>query len=407
MQQDLKLENTRLNERIAELEEKNNFLEQIIAIMPGHVYWKNRQGELQGCNDQQAVDAGLRSRYEIIGLMPIDLINKNQPEENRQIQARKIEEADQAVMEKGVSLNLEETAVLEDGSLGYFISSKKPLFNKAGDVDGIIGVTLDVTDQRRLEEKLKQAQQEKIGGMKILAASIAHELRTPLGSVRNASEGIQHYLPDLIEAYFLAEKAGLSVRHIHKEVLDLLKESVGLIQKEMNSANTMINMLLMNIQEEIPEKYELHELSMASCIKEVLDRYPFSSEEQKSLVHWDEAENDFRFSGDMTLITHVFFNLIKNALHYIEGKPGADIHIKVIPVNTMQEMNEVVVEDTGPGIPADFLPKVFERFASKREGGTGVGLAFCQLVMGRFHGAIRCESEEGKYTRFILSFPKV
>jgi len=53
------------------------------------------------------------------------------------------------------------------------------------------------------------------------------------------------------------------------------------------------------------------------------------------------------------------------------------------------------------------LPKIFTHFSTTRKGGSGMGLAFCKMVMQEYGGDITCESELGKYTRFILTFPAV
>lgn len=66
--------------------------------------------------------------------------------------------------------------------------------------------------------------------------------------------------------------------------------------------------------------------------------------------------------------------------------------------------------DTATGIPKDFVDKIFDQFETKKNlhGGTGLGLAFCKMVMETcYKGSITCNSEEGKYTEFVLSFPKL
>ena len=110
-----------------------------------------------------------------------------------------------------------------------------------------------------------------------------------------------------------------------------------------------------------------------------------------------DIEEDFVFLGSMNFMMHVYFNLLKNALFYIKRAGKGEIYITV-------RKNEVVFRDTGPGIPSEYLPQIFDRFHSKREGGTGLGLAFCQLVMDSFDGTITCDSVEGEYTEFRLMF---
>jgi len=72
-----------------------------------------------------------------------------------------------------------------------------------------------------------------------------------------------------------------------------------------------------------------------------------------------------------------------------------------------EKFNELIFEDTAKGISTDALPKLFTRFSTTCRGGTGMGLAFCKMVMQEYGGDIICESELGKYTRFILTFPTI
>lgn len=68
--------------------------------------------------------------------------------------------------------------------------------------------------------------------------------------------------------------------------------------------------------------------------------------------------------------------------------------------------NILYFKDTGKGIPADVLPKLFEKFYTTTYHGTGLGLAFCKMVMTGFGGSISCTSEYGEFTQFEMVFPK-
>jgi signal transduction histidine kinase len=102
------------------------------------------------------------------------------------------------------------------------------------------------------------------------------------------------------------------------------------------------------------------------------------------------------------MMTHILFNLLKNALYYIEASGKGDIHIWL---ENDEGKNTLHFKDTGPGISATLLPSIFERFFSRRKHGTGMGLAFCKSVMQEIRGDIQCRSKEGEYTEFVLTFP--
>lgn len=92
--------------------------------MPGHVYWKDRQRVLQGCNDQQAKDAGLASRHDIAGKTAYDLIWPDQPEADRRAQSAETDRIDENVMQTDMPQTVEEFVVLPDGSTATFLSKK-------------------------------------------------------------------------------------------------------------------------------------------------------------------------------------------------------------------------------------------------------------------------------------------
>jgi len=100
---------------------------------------------------------------------------------------------------------------------------------------------------------------------------------------------------------------------------------------------------------------------------------------------------------------HVLFNLLKNALYYIEAANKGEIYIRA---EKTPDANILHFKDTGKGMASSMMPYVFERFYSKTQHGTGIGLAFCKSVIESFGGKISCESVEGEHTTFILEFPK-
>lgn len=247
-----------------------------------------------------------------------------------------------------------------------------------------------------------KVQKEKIQSMSTLSASIAHELRTPLRTIDSGLVGIQKYLPILIDTYQKAELASIPIQHIrpvHYEGLTTLVEDIRL---ETQSAFTVIDMLLINLNQLETKDVQLDTCSMQTCVQHALERYPFYGDESK-LVHW-KKEGDFSFKGNELLMIHVLFNLLKNSLYYIKAADKGEISIWVDHNGTH---NRLHFKDTAKGIPADDLPLIFEKFFSKTYHGTGIGLTFCKVVMQHFGGRISCQSEDGEYTEFILAFPKL
>jgi signal transduction histidine kinase len=245
--------------------------------------------------------------------------------------------------------------------------------------------------------------QEKLETALTVASNVAHELRTPLLGIKSGALGLKRYLPTLVQGYRLAREAGLPVRSIRSRHFGALERVLDRIEAEADNSNVIIDMLLMNAGRRPiePEEFAVH--SIATCVNQALDRYPFQSEYERRQVHW-VPEHDFRFFGSDLLLVHVLFNLIKNALYFTARAGKGEVRIWLEPG---PETNRLHFLDTGPGVRPEALPHIFERFYTglERGEGTGIGLAFCKMVMEGLGGRIEARSELGQYTEMVLSFP--
>lgn len=235
-----------------------------------------------------------------------------------------------------------------------------------------------------------------------LSASIAHELRTPLAAINASANGVQQYLPDLLQTYQLAKHKNLPVKNFHMRELSDLSFALDDIKSETNYANTIINMLLMNAKHSHIAPSEFKICSISYCIEEALRRYPFFPH-QRSLIVWEKSP-DFFFNGSELFTIHVLFNLLKNALHHIAVARKGNI---TIWLTKEKKYHKLHFRDTGQGISLAVLPHIFKRFFSQTAHGTGIGLAYCKIIMQAYGGDIVCHSTEGEYVEFILSFPTV
>ncbi len=243
-------------------------------------------------------------------------------------------------------------------------------------------------------------QQQRMAGVAAAAGMIAHELRTPLLGIKSGAQALTTYSPLFFAAYRLAIEHGLISSPIRPHRLRQLEGVSERIINEIDYANTIIDMLLIKAgRENSLQNCILEPCSMATCLGEAIERYPFSSDKIRALVRW---EGDFIFMGSKLLMQHVLFNLLKNALYAISVSLRGDISIRA---ETGAQWHYLYVMDTAKGMSTKQLSRLFEHFYTTTFMGTGIGLSFCKLVMNRFGGDIRCESKEGEYTQFILSFP--
>lgn len=237
--------------------------------------------------------------------------------------------------------------------------------------------------------------QEKNTALQMLAASIAHEMRNPLGQVKFSFEKILQELP--------IEHQEKMVEQISADALDRVYLSVAQGQMAVNRGGQIINMLLNETKNKSIDQDNFTYCSCQSITRKALDEYGYESDEERRKLTLDVQE-DFFIRVDETLYIFVLFNLIINAFYFIKPYPDARITIRI---EKGASRNRVYVRDTGPGIPSENLDKLFDAFfTSGKKGGTGLGLAYCKRVMHAFQGDIVCDSVEGEYTEFMLTFQK-
>jgi two-component system, CAI-1 autoinducer sensor kinase/phosphatase CqsS len=252
------------------------------------------------------------------------------------------------------------------------------------------------------------AEQGRIEALTAASNNIAHELRTPLGSLRIAARAVARFLPDLIRSHRLAETAGLPVPELRTQNLNALDRSIGVMEREVTYANTIIDMLLLSARPigEVP----LTTLSARECADQALRRFPYGSRSERDRITLSVA-GDFDLMGEESLVVHVLFNLLRNALFHTDRAGKGQVEVFVEPG---EEANQIRVYDTGPGIPPDVVPRIFNRFYSYSSDsagtgnitGLGIGLAFCRAAMEHMGGSIVCRTQLGEFTEFTLTFPR-
>jgi CheY-like chemotaxis protein len=162
----------------------------------------------------------------------------------------------------------------------------------------------------------------------------------------------------------------------------------------------MIEMTMDEISAKPIDRSEHRYLSATSVVNKAVAEFCYTNAEDKNRISV-MPNQDFVFRGDETRFVFTLFNLLKNATYYFDKHPKARVTITV-------NHRIVTVEDTGPGIKPEVISRLFEAFHSEgKQGGTGLGLSFCQRTMRAFGGAISCESVYGEFTRFVMRFPHV
>jgi signal transduction histidine kinase len=250
----------------------------------------------------------------------------------------------------------------------------------------------------RRNEKIAE---EKLDAYKYVSASIAHEMRTPLSSMFISAQGLQMYLPTLLEAYQIAQENDLELPKIEKQKLQILKDFPEHFISISRRSLSIIDIFLTKFGTLDKEDLPLSQISIKNCITQAIEEYPFYPKEEKELVIYNDT-TDFIFNGSEPLAIHLFSNLLKNSLHQISVAKKGEIRIWI---SKNEHFNIVHFYDNASGIKSSEISKIFDRFYSSKNQGTGIGLAYCKKVMELFGGRITCQSTFGDYTEFQMYFP--
>lgn len=285
--------------------------------------------------------------------------------------------------------------------IGYYLSSAELYFGPEH-IEMTLVMLFTIIAGSTLNYKTAMLQQQKLDGMAAAAGMIAHELRTPLLGIKSGAQALVQYVPGLIEGYQLAKEQELIDSPLRNRRIHQLGGISERIVSEIDYANMIIDMLLVKAGRENSLHHSVLECcAMAQCLDEAITRYPFQSSSERNLITWT---GDFQFKGSKLLMQHVLFNLLKNALYAIATTQRGAI---TIWTEHDDKFNYLYFKDTAKGLSPQQLSRLFNHFYTTTFMGTGIGLSFCKLVMDGFGGAIHCESEQGKYALFTLTFPVI
>lgn len=242
---------------------------------------------------------------------------------------------------------------------------------------------------------------EKLLTFKTLGGTIAHEMRTPLSAIQISANGLKECLPALVEGYQQARNAGINVPKISQLALESVASAPERMRYICASSLNIIDMLLLQLKD---SDWSSHfgECSIKDCIDTALMEYCFRQNERE-LINIKNVE-DFRFYGNRHLVVHILYNMMRNAYAFIQSEKRGEISIWTSESAAERKLHFC---DTAKGISKKDLPHIFEHGFSSRSSGSGVGLYYCRKMMETMEGAINVRSQEGKYTEFILHFPRM
>lgn len=271
-----------------------------------------------------------------------------------------------------------------DGSELPVLVTDSPILSDSGELIGIVGVSVDNTERRRAEEEREnlllreqeaRAEAERANRLKDeFLATLSHELRNPLNVVIGYSEilrrsGETQKYPFVVKAAETIRRNAVAQAQLVSDLLDLSRLQMGKLSlnRQPVSLSTVITEAIETVGAEIKAKG----ISLSTNL-------------------YDEI---LVVEGDSIRLGQIAWNLLNNAVKFTPANGE-------IKITLGQEGNEasLIVEDSGQGIPAEFLPHVFEIFrqadgsSSRRQGGMGIGLALVKQLVELHDGRVQADS---------------
>jgi PAS domain S-box-containing protein len=368
----------------AELERQRGFLRQVLDVTPCFIFVKDRAGRFRLVN---------RATADVYGTTIDGLIGKTDADFNPNAEeVAFFRKMDLEVMDSQQERRISEESVTDvTGRVRWVQTVKRPIIGTDGIAELVLGVASDISELRRAREELLRHQieerrkvqheldrarddlvrQTRLATIGQIAASIAHELRNPLGVINNA-------------VFFL----GRQLRQPEPKTV----ETLDIITREVRAADRIITDLLEMSRGKSPVKGPVD-------LGEVVRR-TFRELETEPMFALDlrlEAE-PFLVDADADQLRQVLANLLVNAFQAMPA--GGRV---TVDARRESGVDVITVSDEGVGVPAELWSRVFEPLFSTKTKGTGLGLTICRQIIEHHGGAIWIvPSAAGAAIRFRL-----
>jgi PAS domain S-box-containing protein len=370
---------------LPDLNVARDLLARIVDAVTNPIFVKDEQHRLVVVNDAFGALLG-RSRDEIVGRTDFDFVPA---EEARVFQAK-----DRIVLQSGVPDENEESLTNAAG-ITHWIVTRKSLIMTPDGGRYIVGVITDITERRKAELELREAHEELKAAMEKLAsterlatigqvaATVSHELRNPLGAIRNSMA--------LVHQMTAGKQLGV-------------ERALDRVDRNIERCTTIITALL-----EFTHKKEIARTPTAidAWLGDVLAECKIP---EGVVLSRDLAAGD-KVAIDKQRLQQVVVHLVDNAAQALKDpvwKPAVG-HPRRITVRSEGAGPDVMltIVDTGPGIGPDVLPRIFEPLFTTKSFGVGLGLPTVRRIVEQHGGTIDVDSIVGAGTTVSIRLPRL
>ena len=335
------------------------------------LYVNERWCNIAGMNAQEAIGAGwLRA------LHPADRARVGQVWQDN--------------VSAGKAFELRYRFLRPDGSESWVLGNAIASHGADGELNGHIGTVTDITDGYRQSQALERAKSEAEAATRaksLFLANMSHEIRTPLNAVLGMTTLLLDTPMDEDQTDFARtiRSSGEALLEIINDILDYSKADVGKLELEQRPFN------------------------LRACVEESLDLVtPRALEKGLNLAYLIEEDTPEALVGDVTRVRQILVNLLSNAVKFTHhGEVFVSVEGEALDSESVRL--RFAVRDTGIGIAADQLPRLFQSFTqvdastTRKYGGTGLGLAITKRLAELMGGGASVQSEPGHGSTFTVT----
>jgi signal transduction histidine kinase len=237
---------------------------------------------------------------------------------------------------------------------------------------------MSVSSALLLEEKLEleraMARKERLASIGQMAATLAHEIKNPLSSIKSITQSLEEQIQD-------AE----------------IKQDLGVVVHEVDRLNHSVNQLLSFAR---ASKQDIGDVSLVATMEHVIKILQNECKTQNITIQHRFNGNVPSVFGSAFGLQDIFLNLLLNAMQAMPSGGEIDVNYSIRNASV-----NVVISDSGPGIRPDLISRIFDPFFTTKQAGTGLGLAVVKQKLVEFGADIEVSNVKPHGSQFTLSFP--
>jgi signal transduction histidine kinase len=262
-------------------------------------------------------------------------------------------------------------------------------------------MTLKLRQLKELEQEVQR--RNRLAALGELSAGVAHEIRNPLGVIKNSAEILRDRIQDdsrrheltgyIVEEVERLNKVVTNFLHFARpaephieevDINDVLEHTISFLEPTIESSNITINKSLSSgLAPVLADPDQCHQVFLNLCMN---------------------AFQAMNGAGTITIETRAGAEDLSTARAASRQGDFAPA-VAALPADISDKMVEVIIADTGEGIPSEELSRIFDPFFSTKDEGVGLGLSLVHKIIDNHNGSIRVNSKPGRGTTFVISLP--